>query len=208
MSLRCFQPSFKSIDLSDGEKKQKQTYKMAAKVAILDFWSECFSSFLINKSPWCFLPSFKSTDFSFQEKKWKIYFQDDHHGSHLGFPTGTILAVFDLQVTWCFLPSFKSIGLSDQEKKQIIDFRDGSRGHLGFPIRTILAISDLHVSSMLPTKFQVNWLRGSGGADIKEIVDDRHIVTTIAQLEHFVLRFMWAENITFLSFGLSTLAIF
>ena len=31
-----------------------------------------------------------------------------------------------------------------------------------FPIRVILAIFDLQVTRMLPTKFQLNWLFGSG----------------------------------------------
>ena len=42
----------------------------------------------------------------------------------------------------------------------IIDFQGGR--HLGFLIGRILAIFDLQVSLMLPTKFQVNWLLGSG----------------------------------------------
>ena len=58
----------------------------------------------------------------------------------------------------CFLPSFKSIGLSVQEKKLKIDFKDGSHGgHLRLPIGTVLAIFDVQVTSMLPTKFQVNF---------------------------------------------------
>ena len=50
----------------------------------------------------------------------------------------------------------ESNGLSDQEKKFKIDFQDG--GHLGFQIRMILAI----VTSILTTKFQINWPFGSG----------------------------------------------
>ena len=39
------------------------------------------------------------------------------------------------------------------------DFQDGSQdGHLGFQIGKIVAIFDLQVSSILPTKFRVNWL--------------------------------------------------
>ena len=56
------------------------------------------------------------------------------------------------------LPS--KFGLSVQEKKRKIDFQDGF--HLGFPIGTILAIFDLQVTPMLPTRFGVNWLLGSG----------------------------------------------
>ena len=42
-----------------------------------------------------------------------------------------------------------------------MDFQDG--GHLGYLIRTILAMFDLKVTSMLPTKYQVNWPKGVGG---------------------------------------------
>ena len=59
--------------------------------------------------------------------------------------------------------SFKSTCLLVQEEKRKIDFQDG--GHLGFLIRIILAIFDLQVTPMFPTKFQVNWPRGVGGAD-------------------------------------------
>ena len=60
------------------------------------------------------------------------------------------------------LPILEAIGLSVQEKKRKIDFQDGLHGgHLGFPIGTILAIFDLQVTSMLPTKFGVNWPFGS-----------------------------------------------
>ena len=44
--------------------------------------------------------------------------------------------------------------------KQKIDFQDG--GHLGFLIGMILAIFDLQVTTMLPTKFRVNWHLGLG----------------------------------------------
>ena len=55
------------------------------------------------------------------------------------------------------------MGLSIQEKKFKIDFQDGNCGsHLVFPIGTILAVFDLKVTSMIPTKFQVNWPFGSG----------------------------------------------
>ena len=48
--------------------------------------------------------------------------------------------------------------------KQKIDFQDGRHycGHLGFSIGIILAIFDLQVTPMLPSKFRVNWLFGSG----------------------------------------------
>ena len=66
--------------------------------------------------------------------------------------------------TSLMLPTkFKSTGLSVQEKKQKIDFQDSIHsGHLGFQIVIILAIFDLQVTLMLPTKFQVNRLFGSG----------------------------------------------
>ena len=91
----------------------------------------------------------------------KIYFQD---GGHLGFPIGSNLAFFFIYKSpRCFLPSFESTGLSFQEKKRKIDFQDGSRGgYLGFKIETILAIFDLRVTPMLPKKFQVSCLFGSG----------------------------------------------
>ena len=57
------------------------------------------------------------------------------------------------------------MGLSVQEKKRKIYFHDdGHDNHLGFPIGTIFAIFDLQVIPMLPTKFQVNFLFGSGEA--------------------------------------------
>ena len=63
----------------------------------------------------------------------------------------------------CFLPDLESIGCWVQEKTRKIDFQDGCHGgHLGFPIGMILAIFDLQVTSMLPSKFGVNWLFGSG----------------------------------------------
>ena len=63
----------------------------------------------------------------------------------------------------CFLASLESTGLSVQEKKRKIDFQDGGHGgHLGFPIGTILAIFDLQVTLIVPSKFGVNWLFGSG----------------------------------------------
>ena len=63
----------------------------------------------------------------------------------------------------CFLPSFESFGLSVQEKNPKIDFQDGGYGgYFGFSIETILSIFDLQVTTMLPTKFRVNWLFGSG----------------------------------------------
>ena len=59
------------------------------------------------------------------------------------------------------LPS--KFGLSVEENKQKIDFQDGRHGgHLGFTIGMILAIFDLQVTPMLPSKFGVNWLFGSG----------------------------------------------
>ena len=120
-------------------------------------------------SPRCFLPCFKSIGLSFQEKKRKIDFQDGGHSSYLGFPIITILAFFNYKSArfflQCFLPSLKSSGLSIQEKRRQIDFQDSSHGgHLGFLIGTILAMFDLQVTPMLPTKFQVSWLFGSGEA--------------------------------------------
>ena len=48
-------------------------------------------------------------------------------------------------------------------RKRKIDFQDGRHGgHLRFTIGTISAIFDLQVTSMLPSKFGVNWPFGSG----------------------------------------------
>ena len=67
------------------------------------------------------------------------------------------------------------VGLLFQEKKQKIDFEDGHHGgHLGFPIRSILVIFDLQVTLMLPTKFQVNWLFGSGEEGKIDFQDGPH----------------------------------
>ena len=58
---------------------------------------------------------------------------------------------------------FQSNCLSVQEKKPKIEFQDGIHsGYLGFPIGKILATFDLQVTTMRPTKFQVNWPFGSG----------------------------------------------
>ena len=58
----------------------------------------------------------------------------------------------------------KSVGLSVQENKLKINFKNGRHGsHLGFHVGSIFAIFDVQVTPMLPTKFQVNWLFGSGG---------------------------------------------
>ena len=44
-----------------------------------------------------------------------------------------------------------------------LDFQDGGHGgHLGFPTGTILAIFDLQVTTILPSKFEVNWSFSSG----------------------------------------------
>ena len=82
----------------------------------------------------------------------------------------------------CFLASLESVGLSVQEKKRKIDFQDGH--HLGLPIGTILAIFDLQVTTMLPSKFGVNWPFGSGEEEKKRFsrwlpwrpswISDRH----------------------------------
>ena len=56
--------------------------------------------------------------------------------------------------------SFESTGLLVQEKNFNIDFQDVE--HLGFPIRIVLTTFDQQVTSILPMKFRVNWLFGSG----------------------------------------------
>ena len=96
------------------------------------------------------------------EKKQKIDFQDGGHGSYLGFPIGMIFAIINLQVN----PMLSKFGVNwpfVQEKKQTIEFQESGHGrHLGFPIGMILAIFYLQVTPMHPTKYQVNWLLGSG----------------------------------------------
>ena len=55
------------------------------------------------------------------------------------------------------------MGIYVEEEKRKIDVQDrGHGGHLGFAIGTILAVFDLQVVPILPTKFGVNWLFGSG----------------------------------------------
>ena len=50
------------------------------------------------------------------------------------------------------------MGLSTEKKKFKIDFQDGNCGsNLVFLIQKFLAIFDLQVTSMILTKFQVNW---------------------------------------------------
>ena len=66
--------------------------------ALLDFRSELFLLFFIDKLPWNFPPNFKSVGLSVQEK-YQIHFQDGSCGSHVGFPMGMILVIFYLQIT-------------------------------------------------------------------------------------------------------------
>ena len=62
-----------------------------------------------------------------------------------------------------FLSNFESMGISIQKKKFNIDFQDGNcGGHLVYLIGTILATFDLQATSMIITKFQVNWPFSSG----------------------------------------------
>ena len=61
--------------------------------AILDFWSEQFTLFLIYKSAQSFLPSLESVGISVQKKKQKLDFQDGSHGECLGFLIRMILAI-------------------------------------------------------------------------------------------------------------------
>ena len=74
---------------------------------------------------------------------------------------------FKFQVNWllCLGEEAKNSQLAFRfrRKRRKIDFQDsGHGGHLGFLIGTILATFDLQVTSMLPTKFGVNWPFGSG----------------------------------------------
>ena len=66
------------------------------------------------------------------------------------------------------------MGLSIQEKKFKIDFQDGNcGGHLVFLIGMILVIFDLQVTSMILTKFQVNWPFGSADEVKTDFQDGR-----------------------------------
>ena len=132
---------------------------MGEVAAILDFWSEQFLQFFINKLFRYFLPNFEPFGISVQ-KKFKIDFQD---GGHLGFQTAIILAIFDLQVTLVFPSKFRVNWPFIQEKKFKMDFQDGGHvSHFRVTIRAISAISDLQVNALiLPSKFQVNWPFGS-----------------------------------------------
>ena len=94
---------------------------MATVAASLDFQSELFKLFSINKSPWYFLSSFRSIGLSVQEKKSKIDFQDGGHDSHLGFLIGVILATFDLQVAQT-LPTKVQLAFR-------FNFQDGGHGY-------------------------------------------------------------------------------
>ena len=114
--------------------------------------------------PRCLLSSFESVGLPVQEKKQKINFQDGRHGGHLGLLIERIFCyVFIYKPPPYFLSSFESTDLPVQKTKRKINFHDGRHGgHLGFPIETILAVFDLQVTSMLLTKFRVNWPFGSG----------------------------------------------
>ena len=117
---------------------------------------------LIFALPRCFLPSFRSVGLLVQEKKRKTDFEDSRHSGHLGFPIETILFLI-YKSPRCFLPSFESVGLLVQENNRKIYFQEGIYcGHLGFSNGRTLAIFDLQVTPMLPTKFRVDWLFGSG----------------------------------------------
>ena len=51
-----------------------------------------------------------------------------------------------------------------REEMSFEEFQDGRHGgRLGYPKGTILAILNFHVSTMPPTKFQLNPTYGSGG---------------------------------------------
>ena len=79
-----------------------------------------------------------------------------------------------------FLLRFESTGLSVQEKKRKTDFQDcGHCGQFGLPIETILAIFNLQVTSMLPTKFRVNWPGYRRSRLLKQIVDAERSTTDI-----------------------------
>ena len=69
-----------------------------------------------------------------------------------------------------------STDLSVQQKKRKVNFQDGGHGgHLGFPIGTVLTNFYLQITPMLPTKFQINWLFGSGEEVKNRFQDGGHV---------------------------------
>ena len=75
----------------------------------------------------------------------------------LDFQSEWLTTVY-LQVTSILPMNFKSIALSVQEKKFKTCFQDGRHGrNLGFPVATVWTNFNIQVTSMLPTKFRVNW---------------------------------------------------
>ena len=84
-------------------------------------------------------------------------------GGRLGFSIGTIWLILTYKLPRYICLSFESTGLSVREKKRKIYFQDDSHaGHHRFSIGSIFSYFNLKVTSMLPTKFQVNWPRDVG----------------------------------------------
>ena len=61
--------------------------------------------------------------------------------------------------------SFSSIGLKVWEEMSFEEFEGRPGGHLGYRNRMILAILNLPVTTMPPTKFQLNPTYGSGDVE-------------------------------------------
>ena len=171
-------------------RSEKQIFKMAATAAILDFWPEQLSFFLIYKSPRCFLPSFESIGLSVQEKKRKLDFQDSCHGGHLRFPIGMILAIFDPQVTLMLPTKFRVNWPFDSEEAKTRFSRwwptwISDRNDFSYFWSSSHPDASYQVSIQLAFQFRRRE---------KQIFMTHygHWLTTIAHHEHFMLR--WANK--------------
>ena len=122
-------------------------------------WPPWNPSWISDRNDFSYVWSTSRPDASYQVSS-QLAFRFRRRSGHLGFLIGTILAILIYKSPLCFLPSLESIGLSVQKKKRKIYFQNG--GHLRFLVETVLASFDLQVTPMLPIKFQVSWLFGSG----------------------------------------------
>ena len=130
-----------------------------------------FSGWLLWQPSWIYnlniLTNFGLHQNSFYEVSNQLYFQFRSRSSIQIFKMAVVAANIDFwqkqfqlfliyKPPWYFLPCFQSTGISIQEMKFKIDFQKMT-GHLRFWIQTILAIFNPQVTSVLPTKFWVNW---------------------------------------------------
>ena len=82
-----------------------------------------------------------------------------------------------------------------------MDFQDGICGSHLFPVGMILAFFDLQTSSMILTKFQVNWSFGSGEDAKIDFQDGHHGIRTILAIFDLLVASMLPPS--FESIGLS-----